>query len=70
MHVGRPVCLDGDSGTGKSRLLRGFGTAAAEAGFRICYVTAAALVNELVEAANDSTCPEPSPATDAPVSLP
>src|SRR4029453_7204689 len=38
---------------GKSHLLIGLGTAAAEAGFKVRYVTAAALVNELVEAADD-----------------
>lgn len=42
--------LLGDSGTGKTHLLTGLGTAAAEAGRR---VTTAALVNELAEAAND-----------------
>ena len=45
----------GDSGTGKSHLLIGLGTAAAENGYRVRYVTAAALVNELVEAADDKT---------------
>ena len=43
----------GDSGTGKSHLLIGLGTAAAEAGFRVRYTLAAKLVNELVEAADD-----------------
>jgi DNA replication protein DnaC len=41
------------SGTGKTHLLIGLGTAAAEAGRRVRYVTTAALVNELVEAADD-----------------
>jgi DNA replication protein DnaC len=50
---GQPLCLVGDSGTGKSHLLIGLGTAAAEAGYRVRYTTAAALVNELVEAADD-----------------
>jgi len=50
---GQPLCLIGDSGTGKSHLLIGLGTAAAEAGWRVRYTTAAALVNELVEAADD-----------------
>ena len=45
--------LLGDSGTGKTHLLIGLGTAAAEAGRRVRYVTTAALVNELVEAADD-----------------
>ncbi len=50
---GDPVVLLGDSGTGKSHLLIGTGMAAAEAGKRVRYTTAAALVNELVEAADD-----------------
>jgi DNA replication protein DnaC len=51
--AGQPLCLVGDSGTGKSHLLIGLGTAAAEQGYRVRYVTAAALVNELAEAADD-----------------
>jgi DNA replication protein DnaC len=47
------LCLIGDSGTGKSHLLIGLGTAAAEAGHRVRYVLASRLVNELVEAADD-----------------
>lgn len=50
---GTPVVLLGDSGTGKSHLLIGTGLAACEAGRRVRYTTAAALVNELVEAADD-----------------
>jgi DNA replication protein DnaC len=50
---GQPVCLIGDSGTGKSHLLIGLGIAAAETGYKVRYVTAAALVNELAEAADD-----------------
>ena len=50
---GEPLCLIGDSGTGKSHLLIGLGTAAAEAGYRVKYTLAAKLVNELVEAADD-----------------
>jgi DNA replication protein DnaC len=45
--------LIGDSGTGKSHLLIGLGTAAAEAGFRVKYTLATKLVNELVEAADE-----------------
>ena len=45
--------LLGDSGTGKSHLLIGMGVAACEAGRRVRYVTTAALVNELVEAAGE-----------------
>jgi DNA replication protein DnaC len=51
--AGQPLCLIGDSGTGKSHLLIGLGTAAAEHGYRVRYVTATALVNELAEAADD-----------------
>jgi DNA replication protein DnaC len=50
---GEPLCLVGDSGTGKSHLLIGLGAAAAMAGFRVRYVLAAKLVNELVEAADE-----------------
>jgi DNA replication protein DnaC len=53
IKAGQPVCLIGDSGTGKSHLLIGLGAAAAEAGCRVRYTTAAALVNELVEAADE-----------------
>jgi DNA replication protein DnaC len=53
--AGQPLVLIGDSGTGKSHLLIGLGTAAAEHGYRVKYVTAAALVNELAEAADDRT---------------
>lgn len=50
---GEPLWLIGDSGTGKSQLLIGLGTAAAEAGFRVKYTLATKLVNELVEAADE-----------------
>ncbi len=53
VESGEPVVLLGDSGTGKTHLLIGLGTAAAEQGRRVRYVTTAALVNELVEAADD-----------------
>jgi DNA replication protein DnaC len=53
VSAGQPLCLIGDSGTGKTHLITALGTAAAEAGHRVRYVTAAALVNELVEAADD-----------------
>jgi DNA replication protein DnaC len=53
IDTGTPVCLIGDSGTGKSHLLIGTGIAACEAGRRVRYVTCAALVNELAEAADD-----------------
>jgi len=51
--AGHPLCLIGDSGTGKSHLLIALGTAAAEAGHRVRYTLASKLVNELVEAADD-----------------
>jgi DNA replication protein DnaC len=50
---GLPLCLIGDSGTGKSHLLIALGTEAAMAGYRVRYTLAAKLVNELVEAADD-----------------
>jgi DNA replication protein DnaC len=46
----RPVVLLGDSGTGKTHLLIGTGMAACHQGRAVRYVTAAGLVNELVEA--------------------
>jgi len=53
IRKGAPLCLIGDSGTGKSHLLIGLGTAAAEKGFRVKYTLATRLVNELVEAADE-----------------
>ncbi|MDF3319933.1 ATP-binding protein [Rhodococcus sp. C3V] len=40
IRKGQPLCLIGDSGTGKSHLLIGLGAAAAEHGFRVKYVLA------------------------------
>ena len=51
--AGEPVVLLGDPGTGKTHLLIGLGIAACEEGLRVRYVTAAALVNELAEAADE-----------------
>jgi len=51
--AGQPLCMVGDSGTGKSHLLIGIGTAIAEAGLKVRYATAANLVNELAEAADE-----------------
>src|SRR3954462_13734090 len=53
VRKGHPLCLIGDSGTGKSHLLIALGTAAAESGYRVRYTLASKLVNELVEAADD-----------------
>lgn len=53
LDAGEPVVLLGDSGTGKSHLLIALGLAACEQGRRVRYATAAQLVNELVEAADD-----------------
>jgi DNA replication protein DnaC len=50
---GEPVVLLGDSGTGKTHLLIALGIAACEQGRSVRYLTAAQLVNELVEAADD-----------------
>lgn len=49
----QPLCLIGDSGTGKSHMLIALGTEAAMAGYRVKYVLATKLVNELVEAADE-----------------
>jgi DNA replication protein DnaC len=53
IDAGEPVVLLGDSGTGKTHLLIGLGLAACEQGRRARYVTTAALVNELAEAADN-----------------
>ncbi len=53
LDAGDPVVLLGDSGTGKSHLLIGLGVAACEQGRRVRYATAAQLVNELAEAADE-----------------
>jgi DNA replication protein DnaC len=53
LDKGEPVVLLGDSGTGKSHLLIGMGMAACEQGRSVRYATCAALVNELVEAADE-----------------
>jgi DNA replication protein DnaC len=53
IKAGEPLCLIGDSGTGKSHLPIGLGTAAAQQGFRVRYMLATKLVNELVEAADE-----------------
>jgi DNA replication protein DnaC len=50
---GEPVVLLGDSGTGKTHLLIALGMAACEQGRSVRYLTAAQLVNELVEAADE-----------------
>jgi DNA replication protein DnaC len=53
VRKGQPLCLIGDSGTGKSHLLIALSTEAAMKGFRVKYTLATKLVNELVEAADD-----------------
>ncbi len=53
IDAAEPVVLVGDSGTGKSQLLIGLGMAACQRGLRVRYTTAAALVNELAEAAEE-----------------
>jgi DNA replication protein DnaC len=53
LDAGNPIVLLGDSGTGKSHLLIGLGVAACEQGRRVRYATAAQLVNELAEAADE-----------------
>ncbi|MGP5671014.1 ATP-binding protein, partial [Brachybacterium alimentarium] len=51
----QPLCLIGDSGTGKSHLLIALGTEVAMAGYRVKYTLATKLANELVEAADEKT---------------
>ena len=53
IDAGTPVVFLGDSGTGKTHLLIGTGLAACHNGYRVRYVTAANLVNELVEAQHE-----------------
>ena len=53
VKAGHPLCLIGDSGTGKTHLLIALGTLAAESGYRVRYTLASKLVNELVEAADE-----------------
>jgi DNA replication protein DnaC len=53
LDAGDPIVLLGDSGTGKTHLLIGLGIAACEQGRRVRYITAAQLVNELAEAADE-----------------
>ena len=48
VRKGQPLCLIGDSGTGKSHLLIALGTAAAMAGFRVRYTLASKLANDPV----------------------
>ena len=51
-YIGRaePVIFIGDSGTGKTHLLTGLAVAACRQKRRVRFATAAALINELVEA--------------------
>ena len=53
VRAGQPLCLIGDSGTGKTHLLIALATAAAEHGYRVRYVLTSRLVNELAEAADE-----------------
>jgi DNA replication protein DnaC len=55
INAGTPVVFLGDSGTGKTHLLIGTGIAACHKGLSVRYVTAASLVNELVEAQDEHT---------------
>ena len=55
INNGTPVVFIGDSGTGKTHLLIGTGIAACHTGLSVRYVTAAGLVNELVEAQDEHT---------------
>jgi len=48
----------GKSGLGKSHLIQGIGRACCAVGYRVRYVTSAALLEELTAAAGDKTLPE------------
>jgi DNA replication protein DnaC len=52
INKSQPLCLIGDSGTGKSHMLIALGTEAAMKGHRVRYTLATKPVNELVEAAD------------------
>jgi DNA replication protein DnaC len=70
VDAGLPLVALGDPGTGKTHILIGVGLAAAEAGKRVRYITCAALVNELAEAAESGPCPGHRPLrTTGPVVL-
>ncbi len=43
----------GNSGTGKSHIALGLGLAACQKGLSVCFITAAALVHELIEAGDE-----------------
>lgn len=58
----QPLCLIGDSGTGKSHMLIALGTEAAMKGYRVRYTLATKLVNELVEAADEKQLNKPATA--------
>lgn len=55
IDAGTPIVFLGDSGTGKTHLLIGTGYAACRQGRSVRYITAANLVNELVEAQDEHT---------------
>ncbi|MFF9035406.1 ATP-binding protein [Streptomyces sp. NPDC014892] len=55
-HFPREQSLLGNSGRGKSHLLIGLGTAAAMAGYRVRYTTAASLVNRRGVVGADGSC--------------
>lgn len=58
IRKGAPLCLIGDSETGKSHRFIGLGTAAAEKGCRVKYTVATRLVKELVEASDERILPK------------
>ena len=68
VKAGQPLCLIGDSGTGKTHLLIALGTAAVHAGHSVRYVLASKLVNELVEAVDDKQLSKTIVATAASIS--
>jgi DNA replication protein DnaC len=65
VKAGHPLCLIGDSGTGKSHLLIGLGTAAAEAGHRSATRWPPNWSTSSSRPPTTSNSPRPSPATAA-----
>ena len=65
VQKGLPLCLIGDSGTGKTHLLIALGTEAAMAGYRVKYVLARSWSTNSSRPPTTNSSPKPSPATAA-----
>ena len=53
IRAGQPLCLIGDSGTGKTHIALGLGLAACQRGLSVGFTTASALVSEMMEARDE-----------------